>query len=73
MFDDYPFTSWSRLILGGIAFAMLFEMPLVMAGYLTEGTFSIDGSTLIFGAAAFLGYLFVGASIMRSTRTSDSG
>lgn len=65
MFGDGAFTSWPHIVVGAICFALLFELPLVLADYLTEGSVGLSRTTLCIGAAAFLGYVVVGGWIKR--------
>ena len=72
MLGDHPFSSWSQIIVGGICFALIFESPLILADYLTEGALGLTWQTIAFGAAAFLGYAGVGGAIMKWSSSSTS-
>jgi hypothetical protein len=73
MLGNYPFSSWPSVVFGAVCFGMVFELPLVLADYVTEGLFGLSGSTLAFGVAAFVGYVVVGGAIMKTSTSPPSG
>ena len=72
MGESHLFNAWPQIFLGALLFALVFELPLVLADYLTEGMLGLSWSTLAFGVAAFLGYSAVGGVIMKRSRAEDT-
>jgi hypothetical protein len=71
VFDNRAFGSWSSIIIGGVFFGLIFELPLVMADYLSEGAVGLTATTLVFGGIAFLAYVVIGTLLGRPGQPSD--
>lgn len=67
MFGERAFQSWLHILIGALAFALLFALAMLMAERVVEGTFAPTPRVWLFGAAAFAGYLAVARCPWRRT------
>ena len=70
MFDNRAFASLTSVLVGAILFGMLFEIPILIADFLIEGSLVLHWTTLVFGIAASVGYAAVGFGIRWTDRPS---
>jgi hypothetical protein len=61
MFDDRAFRSWVLILAGALGFASLFASVGLMVELLFEGAFRVTWNVVGLGAAAFIGYIGIGA------------
>ena len=70
-FDDRAFESWTQLVVGGILFGILFELPIVLFDFLVEGQLMLTRAAVLLGLGGFVGYVCVGAVIKAQGEASD--
>ncbi|NNE36606.1 MAG: hypothetical protein HKN13_15335 [Rhodothermales bacterium] len=73
MFGDRPFSHWPTVIATAFAFAILFELVYVVSMSLLGDPLEIGPDSILFGLAAFVGYLIVVAIIRRNPSSAESG
>lgn len=70
-FDDRAFESWTQLVIGGILFGILFELPIILFDFLVEGQVMLTRAAVFLGLGGFVGYVCVGAVIKVQGEASD--
>ncbi len=68
MFDSTAFSSWPAIVLGALAFGLLFGAVGMMSDFLFTGDLRITRFTAGFAGCAFVGYLGVTALARLSER-----
>ena len=68
MFGGRAFHSWSNVVVGAGAFALMFGLMVAMGEALFDGYIQPSRVSVGIGAGAFFGYLGVAALVRRDTR-----
>ncbi len=71
MFTQRAFGSWLSVLAGAALFALLFALAALMTEFVLEGTPRVSRWVVVFGIAAFAGYVGV-AVLLRMERAPGS-